>query len=179
MSPAIDWLCNVWHSLTGTSPPPKSAALLLADDLAEWTTDSPVEDPCLLRLWTRLQIAVIGSIWHTRCARDQGTLRHLSPARFAITHAVNMLNAAIQRDWTRTMTDLRTLDNGCFCTSWWRGLDPSLPMERFLATWTYKDILCSVEFPEENGDRDSTVYSDNLPILELKLRIDQPLPFPA
>jgi hypothetical protein len=43
------------------------------------------------------------------------TLRYISVARMAITEAVTLLVEAIERDWLRTSTDIRTLDKGFFC----------------------------------------------------------------
>ena len=173
MAPAADWLCEAWAALTGRAAPPRSAAVLLADDLRAWTVDSPVEEPRLLALWTRLRVAVIGSIWQARCARDQGRLRDISPARLAILLAVKQLRGAIERDWLRVSQDIRTLDNGFFCADWWRGVDPQLSIEKFNLSWAFGSIFCSVTEGDEDAD----------PPLPASIAIyfgeDQPLPFPA
>ena len=173
MAPAADWLCEAWAALTGRAAPPRSAAVLLADDLRAWTVDSPVEEPRLLALWTRLRVAVIGSIWQARCARDQGRLRDISPARLAILLAVKQLRGAIERDWLRVSQDIRTLDNGFFCADWWRGVDPQLSIEKFNLSWAFGSIFCSVTEGDEDAD----------PPLPASIAIhfgeDQTLPFPA
>ena len=172
-SPAIDWLCSAWAALTGKARPPRTAAVLLADDLDAWTLDSPVDDPRLLALWTRLRVNVIGCIWQARCARDGGTLRFVSVARYAVSNAVNSVVDAIQRDWLRTSTDIRQLDNGYFCTEWWRGLDPKLSFNDFCASWTYGSVLCRADSgdAEANPPRPAS--------LQLFLGPDLPVPFPA
>jgi hypothetical protein len=144
-APAMDWLCGAWAALTGKARPPLSAAVLLADDLTAWIVDSQANQPLLLPLWSRLRVAVLGGIWKARCAREkgsasareQGTLRYISVARMAITEAVTLLVEAIERDWLRTSTDIRTLDNGFFCAEWWRGLNPALSLDTFMSTWTH------------------------------------------
>ena len=69
--PAIDWLLNAWAALAGLDrPPPKSAALLLADDINAWPEDIRPTGPAY-RLWTRLRVNVLGAIWRVRCARGE------------------------------------------------------------------------------------------------------------
>jgi hypothetical protein len=167
------WLCASWAALTGKAPPPCTAAVLLADDIREWTIDSPGNDPRLYKLWTRLRINVIGSIWHARCQRDQGTIPHFSVARLAITNAVAALVKAINRDWLRTTTDIRTLDNGFFCTAWWRGMDPQLSDSQFSDTWSHP---LNVFYHIDLGDPSSSPPPP--PTLHLHLGDDLPLPFP-
>ena len=171
-APAIDWLCSTWAALTNQSPPPRTAAVLLADDLRSWTQHSPAAEPRLLLLWTRLRITVIGSIWAARCARDQGTLRHVSLARFAVMLAVRHITEAIQRDWLRTSTDIRTLDNGFFCTDWWRGMDPKLSFAAFSAQWAFGSVFCTVD--EGDADADPPRPAS----LEVLLGRDKPVRFP-
>ena len=173
MAPAIDWLCQAWAALTGQAAPPRSAAVLLGDDLRAWTVDSPAEEPRLLALWTRLRVAAIGSIWQARCARDQGRLRDISPARLAILLAAKRLRGAIERDWLRVSEDIRTLDNGFFCADWWRGVDPQLSMEKFSSSWAFGSIFCTVT----EGDEDA---EPPLPAsIAIHVGEDQPIPFPA
>ena len=171
-APAIDWLCNTWASLTGNAAPPRAAAVLLADDLRAWTTDSPADDPKLLALWTRLRITVIGSIWQARCARDKGALRNISLARTAITTAVHCLDEAIQRDWLRTSTDIRNLDNGFFCLEWWRGMDPKLDLNSFQEIWAYRNVFCSVIVGDLEAD------PPRPSVIDIRFGQDLPLPFP-
>ena len=172
-APAVDWLCAAWAALSGKAAPPRTAAVLLADDLQAWTTDSPANDPQLLALWTRLRITIIGSIWQARCARDQGLLRGVSLARSAIMLAVQSLTEAAQRDWLRTTTDIRTLDGGFFCTEWWRGMDPKLKRADFSNGWAYGSVLCSVV----EGDEEAV--PPRAASLTLFLGQDLPLPFPV
>lgn len=171
-APAVDWLCRAWASLTGGPPPPLSAAVLLGDDLRGWLEGNPSSHPSLLALWTRLRVSLLGSLWKARCARDQGSLRFVSLAREAVTSAVETVADAIQRDWLRTTIDLRTLDNGSFCTEWWRGLNPALSVVDFTARWTHGSFFCSVEWGD--ADADPPVP----PSLSCRLGPELPLPFP-
>ncbi len=172
-APAVDWLCAAWGALTGKAAPPRSAAVLLADELRFWTVDSPAGDTPLLALWTRLRVSVIGSIWKMRCARAQGSPHRASMARMAVQEAVSSLVRAMKRDWLRTTTDIRSLDNGSFCTEWWRGLDPQLSLAKFRASWAHRDLFCVVD----GGDAGAA--PPRAPSLSLRLGVDLPLPFPA
>jgi hypothetical protein len=170
---AVDWLCAVWGALTGRAAPPRSASVLLADELRFWAVDSPAGDAPLLALWTRLRVSVIGGIWKMRCTRAQGPAHGPSQARRAVQEAVLSLVRAIQRDWLRTTTDIRTLDNGSFCTEWWRGMDPQLSLAKFRATWAHQGVFCVVD------DGDAEAVPPRAPALTLRLGQDLPIPFPV
>jgi hypothetical protein len=146
---------------------------LLADDLDPWTLDSPANDPRLLALWTRLRVTVIGCIWQARCARDSGSLRLVSVARYAVSNAVNAIVEAIQRDWLRASTDIRQLDNGYFCTEWWRGLDPKISFGDFCTSWTYGSVLCQADAGDADADPPRPAS------LQFFLGPDLPVPFPT
>ena len=168
VAPAIDWLLQAWQVLSGsTTPPPRTAAVLLADDIAAWPQESRPSRKSEVSLWTRLRVSVIGAIWKVRCQRSTLSLRRESFARCAIATAVSALVEAIQRDFLRTQQDLRTLDSGTFCTAWWRGRDTKLSMDKFKAIWTAAPFFCSVV----EGEEPNTT-------LQLKLGVDQPIPFP-
>ena len=150
-APATDWLCNTWGALTGGAAPPRTAEVLLADDLRSWTTNSPAHSSRLLALWNRLRVAVIGSIWRVRCLRDQGPLSS-TPARLAIKMAIDLIHEAINRDWLRTTTDIRHLDNGYFCTDWWRGQDPTFSFDDFVELWATPPLLCDASAGDPEAD---------------------------
>ena len=166
-APAIDWLLQAWQLLSNSAaPPPRTAAVLLADDINAWPLDIRPQGNALT-LWTRLRVCVIGAIWQVRCLRSEVTLRHESFAHHAISLAVDALTEAIKRDWARTQGDLRQLDSGNFCSAWWRGRDTQLRLSAFHKTWTRPSYFCTVEGP--NDDKQLRLYIDR----------DQPLPFPA
>jgi hypothetical protein len=167
VAPAIDWLLQAWQVLSGSStPPPRTAAVLLADDIGAWPENSRPSRKSELKLWTRLRVHVLGAIWKIRCQRSLLSFHQESFARRAITTAVDAIVEAIQRDFLRTQQDLRTLDSGTFCSAWWRGRDTQLSMDKFEDIWTATPFFCHVvgEGPEA--------------ALVLKLGRDQPIPFP-
>ena len=96
--PVIDWMLTTRPQLAHSTPP-RSARVLLADDLSGWP-DCPA-DPAALKMWTRLRVAVMGAIWQVRCARDDGRSGE-SFARRVVHLAVLHLVRAIRRDWKRT-----------------------------------------------------------------------------
>lgn len=166
--PAVDWLLNAWAALAGLDrPPPKSAALLLADDINAWPEDIRPSGPAY-RLWTRLRVNVLGAIWRVRCARGEATARQQSVSRQVITIAVEHIVEAIQRDWLRSHTDIRTLDNGAFCSAWWRGTDTKIKRLEFLERWSKPPYLCRVT------DQDEDVAVS----LHVSIGVDKPIMFP-
>jgi hypothetical protein len=143
--PVVEWLRDTWRALAGTDVP-ASAEVLLADDLEGWAGRPPTRAG--LQLWTRLRVAVLGAIWRLRCNRDDVPAGQ-SFARTAVSMAVATFTGAIQRDWLRTHTDVRALDDGFFCTDWWRGFDRRLTVEQFIKQWAAPALVCSVD---EGGD---------------------------
>ena len=131
-----------------------------------------IQIPPLFWEWQRLRITTIGAIWRVRCARDESLHRGSFARRVAIT-VVDAITSAIQRDWTRTQEDVRTLDDGHFCHDWWRGFDVSIPMERFVKLWASPPILGDVVThpPAQIGGPPS--YS-----LDISISRTAPLPLP-
>ena len=158
----MEWLCATWRALTGVDVP-ASVDVLLADDVDGWM-DRPATRPGL-RLWTRLRVSVLGAIWRLRCDRDHVPAGQTF-ARTAVSMAVETFTAAMQRDWLRTHTDVRTLDDGFFCTDWWRGFDRRLTVGQFVQQWATPPIVCSVD---ESGDE---------PVLRVLISRDVPVLWP-
>jgi len=168
-APAIDWLIATWAQLTQQPPAPRSARVLLADDLEAWP--GYPTDAGALALWTRLRVAVLGAIWELRCARPTDGR---SFACQAVSLALQHLLGALQRDWARTQGDVRHLDAGGFCLDWWRGVDTVLTVDQFKEQWAKPPLLCRVlgHPPQHRGDPDPRT-------LELLLRPGHPVPLPA
>ena len=145
VAPVIDWLLATWLHLSGVAAP-RTARVLLADDPAGWP-DCP-QDAWAYQLWTRLRVATLGAIWQVRCARDEGP-DGVSFASRAVALAVQSLAGAIKRDWLRTQSDVRELDDGAFCHDWWRGLDCRMSIGRFERTWARLPLLCRLVHEDE------------------------------
>jgi hypothetical protein len=80
---------------------------------------------------------------------------------------------AINRDWLRTQQDIRQLDDGAFCISWWRGFDSSLTVAKFIQQWAFQPLLCDVE-----GEAPAEGVLDTRRLV-LRLGVDQPIPWPV
>jgi len=169
-APAVDWLRETWRCLTGV-PVPRTAQVLLADDLRGWAL-AP-SDSGTYRLWTRLRVATLGAIWRVRCARDDDH-SSASFAHKAVTIAVDTLVSAIERDWRRTQEDVRTMDAGAFCPDWWRGLDGLTKVSAFEKQWARPEILCRLV-----GDRPQQLGAADGRTLQLLLGSAFPVPVPA
>ena len=142
--PVVAWMVGVWRSLAGEEAAvPETPEFILADDPMGW---AGAADPALHQMWTRLRVATLGSLWHVRTSR----LNALPGASFANTVvrlAVRTLRAAIERDWSRTLEDVRQVQGASFCTDWWRGCDAGLSRKRFIALWAQPPVFCRVEEP--------------------------------
>jgi hypothetical protein len=166
VQPVIDWMLETWSTLGGP-PVPRTAAFLLADDPTGW---AGADDDDTYRMWTRLRVATLGSIWRVRCDRQQGSDSSFSHRAGKL--AVDSIVAAIGRDWKRTDHDLRNLDDGFMCRDWWRGVDTRISKARFIKQWSTPGIFCTLSgAAPAAGERDTR-------LLRLRLRWDRPIPLP-
>jgi hypothetical protein len=170
--PAIDWLLDTWHSLTGRTVP-RTARVLLADDQDGWPEGDRPPSADAYQLWTRLRVALLGAIWQVRCARDEGG-GTTSFAFRAVNMAVKSLLDAIGRDWLRTHTDVRELDGGSFCHDWWRGFDVKLTVDDFIEAWASPPTFCEVR-----GEPPATPQETDTRTLHLRLGLDEPVARPG
>ena len=145
--PVIQWLADTWLALAGGAAVPITPAVILADDLRAWVG---APEGAALAHWTRLRVAALGAIWELRCRRlpdaaFQGPGADTF-ARAAARMARDSVIDAIDRDWQRTHTDLRTLDaGGRWCQDWWRGFDTRMRVARFAGIWAEPATLCRLE----------------------------------
>ena len=171
VTPVIDWMLATWEQL-GQPPAPRTWQVLLADDLSAW--EQGPTTPGAVRLWTRLRVTTLGAIWRVRCLRES-TLDPTPFARQVVLMVVDALVKAILRDWRRTQGDVRRMDDGAFCMDWWRGMDCTITVDKFIAQWANPPVFCRVvgEAPEHEGDVDTRS-------LELLIGDDTPVvaPFP-
>jgi hypothetical protein len=142
----------VWCRLAGDDlAVPRTAAFILADDPAGWVGEHQLG---IYKQWTRFRVAILGSIWQTRCSRGNSSWDQ-SFARRAAELATNTLRGAIRRDWQRTISDPREQDLGAhFCNDWWRGLDATLTTEAFAQQWTSPPVFCDLrgQLPHQSLD---------------------------
>jgi hypothetical protein len=171
VSPVIDWMLAAWGLLAHSPPPPRTARVLLADDMEGWP-DVP-QDTAVIRMWTLLRVTTLGSIWRVRCARGDGRGGGATFARRVVSMVVDHIVGAVQRDWTRTQTDVRQLDDGAFCVDWWRGFDSSLSVDQFEQQWAAPPVFCKVV-----GDAPDDANAPDTRTMELLIGQNIPVPWP-
>ena len=79
---AVDWLLDLWQHLSDGTRPPRTARVLVADELHEWP-DAPADKPRRL-LWTALRLTVLSCIWAARCSPDARQRTSAAVVRAAI-----------------------------------------------------------------------------------------------
>jgi len=144
VAPAIDWLLATWAHLTGADPPPRNHAVLLLDDAAAWP-GGPATGTAERRLWTRLRVATLGSIWELRTERRAGGGdAELTLARAAAQRALDTVLTALHRDWRRSRSAWFSQypDLG---RDWWRGLVDVTTEEHFRDQWTKPPHFAAVD----------------------------------
>ena len=85
-----------------------------------------------------------GGIWIGRCAAvaaGDGPSQASTPA--IVCAFIREIRSLMQQDWLRVEGDVRQL--GGVCPSWFRGRDPSLPLQRFQSWWCAEDVLASTQ----------------------------------
>lgn len=170
--PVIDWLLETWRRLTGQDVP-RTARVLLADDPDGWPEAARPNSARAFQLWTRLRVATLGAIWRVRCARDEGG-GGVTFAHKAVTMAASSLLEAVKRDWLRTKSDVRELDDGAFCKDWWRGFDVMQSVDGFIEDWASPPILCEVQGPPP-----ATQHAVDSRTLHFRFALDEPVPRPG
>ena len=88
--------------------------------------------------------------------------------------AVTSLLEAIKRDWMRTNSDVRELDDGTFCKDWWRGFNVMQSVDDFIEDWASPPIFCEVQGPPP-----ATRQEVDNRTLHLRLALDEPVPRPG
>jgi hypothetical protein len=137
--PAVTWLLDVWQAVSGERPP-RSAAVIIADDHRVWAP----RHKYAARLWSRLRVAFLGCLWERRCARHRLTSGSSFAAHVAVA-TITALRTAITRDWRRTGGDVRSQTLGpTFCHEWFRGRDPALKLEQFVELWATPTFFCDI-----------------------------------
>jgi len=84
----------------------------------------------LSSLWGLLRLTMLKRVWIGRCAAvaaGDGPSQASTPA--IVCGFVHEIRSLMQQDWLRVEGDVRQL--GGVCPSWFRGRDPSLPLQRF------------------------------------------------
>ena len=98
----------------------------------------------LSSLWNLLRLTMLKRIWIGRCAAvaaGDGPSQASTPA--IVCAFIREIRSLMQQDWLRVEGDVRQL--GGVCPSWFRGRDPSLPLQRFQSWWCAEDVLASTQ----------------------------------
>ena len=137
---ALEWLCHLWGLIDPEHPaPPMLPHVLLADDQATWAPPQQLSS-----LWNLLRLTMLKRIWIGRCAAvaaGDGPSQASTPA--IVCAFIREIRSLMQQDWLRVEGDVRQL--GGVCPSWFRGRDPSLPLQRFQSWWCAEDVLASTQ----------------------------------
>jgi hypothetical protein len=144
---ALRWLCDLWEKLTDDSPPWDARALLL-DDHRIWEPTGPRG---IRRMWQRLRLATIHSIWMVRCRREEFQSQvdgDLSAATISLTQT--SIRGDIRREWAQTRL-AATLSEGGISHIDSSGHQLDLTMEEFERNWTCRGVLCSVHLDAQGN----------------------------
>jgi hypothetical protein len=152
---AADWLVRLWGVLSPGHQPPRSTAVLLADDQRTWL---PGGEGHLPALWTTLRLAWLHSVWQLRCRRLADPERHSVTAAAIVAATVALVGRLLRVDFARTVGDARSMSAAP--RHWFRGTSvPTLTVETFLERWGGAGGLCSITAGNGEGQgRQLTVH---------------------
>lgn len=156
------WLCDLWSCLTAGQTPPRSVAVLLADDTTQWDPG-----PQLQQLWVVLRLTTLSAIWSaTRKRSISGTAVNATSIAATVVYQIRLL---MEQDWQLVDVDIR-LQSGV-CSAWFRGRSPSMSASDYTAKWCHRGILATA--PTGGGQ--------NSPITRpcLRLSATWPVPLPG
>ena len=143
VAPAADWLVRLWVAVSppGSTSPPCSVAVLLADDNRVW---QPTGDVTHCELWTILRLCWLQAVWGLRCARSNDPERHAVTPAAVVATTVAAIKRLIRLDYARTLGDARTMTASP--RHWFRGTSvPTLEASAFLGRWAGRgNALCSL-----------------------------------
>ena len=143
---AADWLVRLWGALSPGNQPPRTAAVLLADDQRDW---QPVGPPPRQELWTTLRLCWLQAVWSLRCRRFSDPERHQVSVAAIVAATVAAVVRLLRRDYTRTVGDARSMSSAP--RHWFRGTSvPTLTVDSFLERWSGGGLLCTVT--QGNGE---------------------------
>jgi hypothetical protein len=152
------WLCDVWERVTGGDRPPRSVAVLLADDSTQWDPGPP-----LRQLWTVLRLTTLAAIWTATTKRNLvGSAVNATGIVAAVVYRLRLL---MEQDWQLVVVDIR-LQSGV-CSAWFRGRSPVMSVDQYAAKWCSRGILATAP----SGGRDT-------PLIRPRLRLSATWPVP-
>ena len=125
------WLCRLWSAVTGSQPPPRTVAVMLLGDRAQWDPGgSALQD-----LWDIMRLATLFYLWDVRSV---GRQRSRPASALSVTaRIVAHLRARIWDDSVRAFPP--TPD-----TAAPRGARPRLTTDAFTDRWCHRGVLCCV-----------------------------------
>ena len=142
----VNWLCCLWQAITGHKPVASVATILAA-----CTPDGQCASDALLQTWHRLRLAMLHSIWSaariTASSANGLTPPQASPSpshpHLASRLALKTITSMIRHDWVKCNDDVRQISG--VCSSWLRGRDPSMTLEKFQHLWCHNHTLASID----------------------------------
>ena len=147
------WLCDVWERVTCGDRPPRTVAVLLADDTSQW---APAQQ--LQQLWTLLRLTTLSAIWSATTQRNlRGSAVSGTSIAAKVVFQVQLLMA---QDWQLVAGDIR-LTSGV-CSAWFRGRNPAMTAEQYGHKWCHGGVLAAA--PAAGAVQPTTRFSAVWPV---------------
>ena len=136
VSPAVEWLRDVWRRIGGAGPPADPLVLVVGDPRV-WQPGQPH----LRRLWLHLRLRFLRAVWGLRCARITEGRAFAAEAIVAVVAAD--LERDMRQDWLRVQHDIRR--RAAVPAHWFAGSAPALSLRVFQQRWCSGGVLARVE----------------------------------
>lgn len=135
VSPAVDWLWDVWSKVEGTAPPKQPATLLLG----AWQP----KNRGLRRLWVHLRTALLYAVWRLRLERRRSGRQF--DARHVVELARGSLRGTIRLHFAMATQDLPRAAG--LPAGWFRGRSSARhSLKVFMGSWCAGNVLAHIDF---------------------------------
>jgi hypothetical protein len=154
VSPACDWLLDVWHAFSGVRPP-RDARVLVADDDRVWAPDAPLGP-----VWHVLRVLYMHAVW--RCC----VLRRVANKQFNAGAVVAIVVRDVRRvltyAWARTVHGTIPLQDVVVSSS---AVARAARVSQFKEIWCRGGVLALVQGEGDGASRLCLRLSSSSPVL--------------
>jgi hypothetical protein len=153
VSPACDWLLDVWHAVSGVRPP-RDARVLVADDDRVWHPEASLGP-----VWLALRVLYLHAVW--RC----NVLRRVAHKPFTATAVVAMVVRDVRRVlkyvWARTVNGTVSV----FGIVQFTAAARAQRLSQFAEAWCHGGVLAVVQGGHDVGRELCVRFSSSWPVI--------------
>jgi hypothetical protein len=153
VSPACDWLLDVWHAISGVRPP-RDARVIVADDDRVWHPEAP-----LAPVWQVLRVLYLHAVW--RCCVRRRIVQQPFTAASVVAMVVRDVHRVLRYVWARTVNGTVMLSGAVQSSA----VSKAVRVSKFKEAWCRHGVLALVHGGEEVDCELCVLLSSCWPVL--------------